>query len=367
MSSIKPYVPFFILALIYGYITGKYWQDFSLHYSQSEYEKRYSHSQYVLGPAYTHLMGDGDIYTYAGTRYVQGEDPTTINFEHPPVIKYMFGISYILFSVPNFANIIFLVIAAVSFWSITSVLFKSLRWRCGALVIFLLHPIVYAYYVQTMLDFGSMALSLAVIAFYVKVFESDSLLKKGGLILATGLFIASKYPLPINVLLPALLLCWLLLKKRITPISGMVMGLCIGVVYLFTYSSFFLHGNSLYSWLKFEWNRWQWYQGKLSSQWGSLFQVIFTGRRPVVWDMCPSYAKIKWWHVGVPATFIAYIASWKDAKQYFNHVLAPYFIWIAIAFCALMLGADSDRFLVPLIPGWVLFGTKWLEVRISGK
>ncbi len=367
MFPIKKYLPFFILAFIYGYITGRYWQDFSLHYSQSEYEKRYGHSQYVLGPAYTHLMGDGDIYTYAGIRYAQGEDPTAINFEHPPVIKYIFGLSYLLFSIPNLANVVFLVIAAISFWNITSTLFVSMRWRYITTAIFLLHPIVYSYYIQTMLDFGTMALSLAVIACYVKVYESDTNLKKSGLILFMGLFLASKYPLPINALLPIFLLCWLRLKKRITYASGVVIGLGAGAVYLLTYSSFFMHHHSLYSWLKFEWNRWQWYQGKLGSQWGSLFQVIFTGRRPVVWDMCPSYAKVKWWHVGVPLTFVVYITSWIEGRRHFNHILAPYFIWTIIAFCILLLGADSDRFLVPLIPGWTLFGMKWLEIRTNGK
>ncbi len=56
------------------------------------------HSQYNLNGEYEFFgnMSDEDLRTYAALEYVQGKDPTEINFEDPPLAKYLFGISYLL-------------------------------------------------------------------------------------------------------------------------------------------------------------------------------------------------------------------------------------------------------------------------------
>lgn len=58
----------------------------------------YGESQYVLGDKSLKKIDDGTLYIYAAEAYFKGDDPTTINFEHPPLGKYIFGLSLFLFN-----------------------------------------------------------------------------------------------------------------------------------------------------------------------------------------------------------------------------------------------------------------------------
>jgi 4-amino-4-deoxy-L-arabinose transferase-like glycosyltransferase len=42
-------------------------------------------------------MSDEDLRTFAALEYVRGKDPSIVNFEDPPLSKYLFGLSYLLF------------------------------------------------------------------------------------------------------------------------------------------------------------------------------------------------------------------------------------------------------------------------------
>lgn len=46
------------------------------------------------------FLSDADIYSATGYLYAHGEDPSKFNFEHPPLIKYIFGFSTRIFGNP---------------------------------------------------------------------------------------------------------------------------------------------------------------------------------------------------------------------------------------------------------------------------
>ena len=60
-------------------------------------EEKYQNSQYVRPDDYKTVMGDDELYSLAGAKYIKGEDPSKINFELQPLTKYLFGISIKLF------------------------------------------------------------------------------------------------------------------------------------------------------------------------------------------------------------------------------------------------------------------------------
>jgi len=79
-----------------------------------EFEGRqYSRSQYVRGEAARNKIDDATLYTYAGYTYIKGEDPTNINFEHPPLAKYWIGFSYLLTGNPALLNLVLFAAALV--------------------------------------------------------------------------------------------------------------------------------------------------------------------------------------------------------------------------------------------------------------
>lgn len=61
-------------------------------------------------------LSDSDIYVASGYLYAQGSDPTLYNFQHPPAIKYLYGLSIKVFNNPYFVQIYFaLGLLAVTF------------------------------------------------------------------------------------------------------------------------------------------------------------------------------------------------------------------------------------------------------------
>jgi predicted negative regulator of RcsB-dependent stress response len=76
-----------------GLSTWKYRAEIFQVTNKAEVGRAYGESQYVLGDKSNQKIDDGTLYTYAAEAYFKGEDPTTINFEHPPLGKYVFGLS----------------------------------------------------------------------------------------------------------------------------------------------------------------------------------------------------------------------------------------------------------------------------------
>ena len=60
--------------------------------------------QYLRSQDITHdvamrsFLSDSDIHIAAGFLYASGADPAEYNFQHPPFIKYLFGVSILIFN-----------------------------------------------------------------------------------------------------------------------------------------------------------------------------------------------------------------------------------------------------------------------------
>jgi len=57
------------------------------------------HSQYNLEKGYEFYgnMSDDDLRAFAALEYLSGRDPSVVNFEDPPLAKYLLGLSYLFF------------------------------------------------------------------------------------------------------------------------------------------------------------------------------------------------------------------------------------------------------------------------------
>lgn len=74
-------------------------------YDATYWKDRYEHSQYQL-PLSKRIIGDDGLYAYAGYKVIHGDNPFSINVDKPPVGKYLFGLSILLFNNPM--HIVFL-------------------------------------------------------------------------------------------------------------------------------------------------------------------------------------------------------------------------------------------------------------------
>ncbi len=53
------------------------------------------------------FLSDGEIHIAAGYLYAKGADPTVYNFQHPPLLKYLYGLSILVFHNPYFVQLFF--------------------------------------------------------------------------------------------------------------------------------------------------------------------------------------------------------------------------------------------------------------------
>ena len=94
MKRVLPY--FFISVAFLGLLVVKFPSIFSYKFSQDTV-KNYLKSQDIEDPkgliTDRVIMSDSDTYSATGYLYAKGEDPTKYNFQHPPLIKYLFGFS----------------------------------------------------------------------------------------------------------------------------------------------------------------------------------------------------------------------------------------------------------------------------------
>jgi hypothetical protein len=361
MVKPKKIIPLVLITVLHvGICVYFQWESFSLSYSLEEYNQMYAQSQYVLGEKSNSPMGDGDIYVYSGIKYITGESPTSINFEHPPLTKMLFGASYLLFGLPNIALIPVFLILVISFWSLSGSIFKEDKYRYLSLGFFLLHSTVFKEVGRTMLDLPQTAFLLLVTVCFYRLIKHPNTVNIILFGISSGLLLASKYAFPlIGVYL--FLLALSAFTNKISIVKILIAALIAAIVYLGTYAGFFLSANSLLDFVKFEWWRWNWYQGKVDNPKLLIFQVIFLGRYQKWWDVSGDYVYFPHWSLLWPFTVIMYLLSWFRGKIDYKHPLFPYKVWILFSLIILSLGAYEDRFLMPLIPGFALFGTKVIE------
>src|SRR3989338_6950130 len=88
-------------------------------------------TRYFLSQDITHevpgkrlFLSDEDVYTATGYLYIHGEDPSQFNFEHPPFIKYLFGLSIVLFNNPLIIQVVLGALTLASLYILGLRLFK---------------------------------------------------------------------------------------------------------------------------------------------------------------------------------------------------------------------------------------------------
>jgi|GEM_PF-828281 len=134
------------------------------------------------------FISDGEIHQAAGYLYWQGYDPTEINFQHPPLIKYLFGLSIKLFSTSLIAQILFGVALIYLTYLCGTRVFQSRP--VGLLASFLLavDPLLSSLSADALLDLGQAVFILAYIL--VSINHKSSYFWQG---IFLGLIAASKF------------------------------------------------------------------------------------------------------------------------------------------------------------------------------
>lgn len=134
------------------------------------------------------FVSDADIYLATGYLYAKGENPTTYNFQHPPLIKYLFGYSTLLFNNPYIVQVGFGLIFIFLTYFLGLKIFNSRAIPFLASLLLIFDPVFMEQIGQILLDLGQG--TFALLYFILSVFYPSYFIFQG---ITLGLFAASKF------------------------------------------------------------------------------------------------------------------------------------------------------------------------------
>jgi predicted membrane-bound dolichyl-phosphate-mannose-protein mannosyltransferase len=311
--------------------------------------KAYSQSQYVLGDQAVEKIDDSTLYQFAAEAYFKGEDPATINFEHPPLGKYFFGLSLWLFDRALVINVLLYVGCLV--------LFANLMMRLKLKTGFIFLAVAYLAFGSSLdrhlrtalLDLQILFWSLGF--FNVLFWNKESWLKYGLVGLTLGLLISTKYFFPIFFLYLGLVGIWTYWHKA--WLKGIFAIIVAAVIYFLIYLQFFLHGHSIIDFIRFEWYRFKWWTGNRTIPKFILLQTLFLGKFPMWWETTKKYQFDSDWNLSWPILFVTYLVALVKQKFSIEQIVVGAYA-IGLMTIYLFGSAVYGRYLLQLMPFWLI-------------
>jgi len=100
------------------------------------------------------FLSDGEIYLATGILYLKGYDPSELNFEHPPLIKYLFGLSILFLKNPLITQLIFGVGILILVYLLSFRIYKNQLISLLSSLLVLIDPLFLDLSSQPLLDLG---------------------------------------------------------------------------------------------------------------------------------------------------------------------------------------------------------------------
>lgn len=228
---------------VYGY-RYNYLQPFDHQYARDLFD----HSQWRM-PITPRSIGDDLLYQVAGVDILKTGNLFDINSEMPPLGKYFYGLSILLFENAYILNLPLFGLALILYLLIAKEILHKPWQRFAALLLFLCQPLFFSQLNTTLLDLPQL------VALFIHVFAVLKILKTKkaplGYILLSGLGLGTFVSIKIGFLVAAILFldAYLLIRAKkgwtLFPISVL-----IALVYLLVYLPYFFQGHSLVEFIK---------------------------------------------------------------------------------------------------------------------
>jgi 4-amino-4-deoxy-L-arabinose transferase-like glycosyltransferase len=309
----------------------------------------FEHSQYVVGwqDKGLRVMADQHIYALAGWFYAHGASPLVANPEHPPLGKYLMGLSATWFG--NFltacrAGALLAILLIFSFAR------RVLGDPLSALVasgLFLNTQLFSDYTFQTYLDIFVLTFLAAGMWLLARLWagEGSAAVQLLALAAVIGLGMAVKWSM--IVLLVVSLLFFLLIRRYDWLITLVALMSLAGLLYAGTYAAFFADGRSLGEFAQLQAaivQRWSVATAGAEQPPFTIWRILFTGYCNYG-DYVTSNWRWYWPVVGAGAGVGLLYSFWKRAPLYWLCLL--WFFGYMLFFST---GPTWDRYILPAFP-----------------
>lgn len=309
------------------------------------YGDLYSKSQYVVGARSEGGIGDDGLYTFAGYYYLfQKGDVSAVNFEHPPLGKYLIGLSVLLFRNENIINIIYFLILLITTYKMGVLILKDKILSLLAGVILSFDPLFSDHLLRSLLDLPFTVFFVLALYFFLRSFKNSKSLYLSmffwGAAFSTRFF-------PFMIFIYLYLLIIILIYKRQHILVFLISSLIIPVLYLIIHASYFIYHPSIAEFLRHK--KWMlaWFSGA-TAIFGNIWRNIFTG---YYLDTTFRLVKNQHWTVIVPFVVILSLLPVKELfeKKYqlFMTVFGLSIIYIVYV---TVLTDGNQKFIMPIYP-----------------
>lgn len=324
----------------------------------------YEHSQWniALSPR---IMGDGGLYQYSGYKLALGDSPYNINPEAPPLGKYLYGVSTIIFGNSYLPTIPLYILTTIFFYNITGFYFNNKKSRLISLIFLLINPLYFFQISQTMLDLPQLCFFLGHLLFLFKLTLKKEK-KSFGYLFLTGLFLGAFNATKIGLLIPFIILTDAILLFKSKKLIYLPFIIIIsGFVYLLSYTKYFIDGNSIFNWIAGQKYILNFYRNShVSPIPGMIFLSIFLGIFKGWWG--GGCERVKEWNINMA---IGVFALYYKTRELFSGKLNPHYSYLVI-FC---LGIVIFYFFIPFwyrylilaLPFLIILTVKFLEDKKS--
>lgn len=235
VPALFSFILFIFLCIVFWANRGLYTSPFDASYWTDKYE----HSQWRLANS-SRTIGDDGLYLYEGYRLVQGDNPTLLSAEVPPLGKYLIGLSIRFFGNPYVYGFLITTASVVGVIVLAWTISRSSLVAVASGLLVALDPLIADQFARTMLD--SLQLMFLMLTLGALVLGSPVMT---GLLF--GLFSASKFPVLSPVIGAVILFFVWKRKKSLADSLLFVAGAAAG--YLIPYIPYFLQGHTFLAWL----------------------------------------------------------------------------------------------------------------------
>lgn len=340
---------FQLILIIYfqrGILTTKYdaqyWKD------------RYEHSQYQL-PLSKRIIGDDGLFAYSGYRLINGDSPFSINNDKPPVAKYLFGLSILLFRNPLHVVFFFGLSTLIVFYFTARHFLKDNGLALLATAFLFLDPLFFSQFWITGLDLIQLFFLLlnSLLLISIKRLRGWNFFIILGSGLSLGLFIEVKPP----IILPVIFLletAFFFQKKLMKEYLFFIVGILLGS--LLPYFRFIYLGNGLIDVLRVHKFMASIYlQSELKAHVGAIWLALLAGKFPNI--TTGSLMNVaEWWIMWPILTLfgvgMAIFSFFVKKVPLFNKGIAGFLLASLIIFTFI---PSYPRYLVLILPFLYLF------------
>ncbi len=308
----------------------------------------YSESQYIKGQASKRTIGDDGLYAFAGYYYITGGDISQVNFEHPPLGKYLIGLSEYIFKNENVINLIYAILFMIVVYKIGQSLLSSKLLAAFSILLVTTDKLVTNQYIASQLDLPASLSFLIGIYFLLKILKRPTLKGSAVATIFFSLSLVMKFfPFLLLLMFTILAVLFISKKRKALLYFGFSSLIFFPLIYLFAHLSYFLHNHSLLDFIKYQYWIIIWRSGNPFVP-GNLFLHLLTGHYFTWYGQHKTMLSDEW-TLQMPIVFIfGMIGIWLWRKKFENFLISS--LVVVNILYATLFTIGQPMYILPIYP-----------------